>query len=183
MGRNHTVKPAGKSHLEASFTLQKLHVGQRLHALVKGKRVAATGMTGFGYDQAIWEIRRRGFKTIQRVAHGERRFAAGFFIREPRRNQMVIGLSMILRGEVGLIFAQLSFTQGSVAAVNRRYVVHPVLSLFMACSKASLLPAVEIRHSDEVHFLVWVLKYARTIGISEIRPGPVVGANAVIDVI
>jgi Kef-type K+ transport system membrane component KefB len=40
------------------------------------------------------------------------KFAAGFSIREPRRNQMAIGLSMIPRGEVGLIFAQLGFSQG-----------------------------------------------------------------------
>jgi Kef-type K+ transport system membrane component KefB len=39
------------------------------------------------------------------------KFAAGFFIREPRRNQMAIGLSMIPRGEVGLIFAQIGFSQ------------------------------------------------------------------------
>jgi Kef-type K+ transport system membrane component KefB len=39
------------------------------------------------------------------------KFAAGFFIREPRRNQIAIGLSMIPRGEVGLIFAQLGFSQ------------------------------------------------------------------------
>lgn len=40
------------------------------------------------------------------------KFAAGFFIREPRQNQIAIGLSMIPRGEVGLIFAQLGFSQG-----------------------------------------------------------------------
>jgi len=40
------------------------------------------------------------------------KFAAVFFIREPRRNQVAIGLSMIPRGEVGLIFAQLGFSQG-----------------------------------------------------------------------
>lgn len=40
------------------------------------------------------------------------KFAAGFFIRESRHNQMAIGLSMIPRGEVGLIFAQLGFSQG-----------------------------------------------------------------------
>lgn len=40
------------------------------------------------------------------------KFAAGFFVREPRRNQMAIGLAMIPRGEVGLIFAQLGFSQG-----------------------------------------------------------------------
>lgn len=40
------------------------------------------------------------------------KFAAGFFIREPRQNQIAIGFSMIPRGEVGLIFAQLGFSQG-----------------------------------------------------------------------
>lgn len=40
------------------------------------------------------------------------KFVSGFFIREPRRNQTAIGLSMIPRGEVGLIFAQLGFSQG-----------------------------------------------------------------------
>lgn len=40
------------------------------------------------------------------------KFAAGFFIKEPRHNQVAIGLSMIPRGEVGLIFAQLGFSQG-----------------------------------------------------------------------
>jgi Kef-type K+ transport system membrane component KefB len=40
------------------------------------------------------------------------KFLSGFCIREPRRNQMAIGLSMIPRGEVGLIFAQLGFSQG-----------------------------------------------------------------------
>jgi len=40
------------------------------------------------------------------------KFAAGFFIRESRSNQIAIGLAMIPRGEVGLIFAQLGFSQG-----------------------------------------------------------------------
>lgn len=40
------------------------------------------------------------------------KFAAGFFIRESRHNQIAIGLAMIPRGEVGLIFAQLGFSQG-----------------------------------------------------------------------
>ncbi|TXT23522.1 MAG: sodium/hydrogen exchanger [Gallionellaceae bacterium] len=40
------------------------------------------------------------------------KFAAGFSIREPHRNQIAIGLSMVPRGEVGLIFAQLGFSQG-----------------------------------------------------------------------
>jgi Kef-type K+ transport system membrane component KefB len=40
------------------------------------------------------------------------KFASGFCIREPRHNQMAVGLSMVPRGEVGLIFAQLGFSQG-----------------------------------------------------------------------
>jgi len=39
------------------------------------------------------------------------KFASGFLIREPRRNKVAIGLSMVPRGEVGLIFAQLGFSQ------------------------------------------------------------------------
>lgn len=44
------------------------------------------------------------------------KFGAGFCIREPRRNQIAIGLSMIPRGEVGLIFAQLGFGQGVLSS-------------------------------------------------------------------
>ncbi|MDH4283748.1 MAG: cation:proton antiporter, partial [Gallionellaceae bacterium] len=44
------------------------------------------------------------------------KFAAGFAIREPRRNQAAIGLSMVPRGEVGLIFAQLGFSQGILSS-------------------------------------------------------------------
>jgi Kef-type K+ transport system membrane component KefB len=40
------------------------------------------------------------------------KFLSGFFIREPRRQQIAIGLSMVPRGEVGLIFAQLGYSQG-----------------------------------------------------------------------
>jgi hypothetical protein len=36
--------------------------------------MAATRIAGFGYNQAIWKIRSRGFKTGQCVAHDERRF-------------------------------------------------------------------------------------------------------------
>jgi Kef-type K+ transport system membrane component KefB len=39
------------------------------------------------------------------------KFAAGFCIRASRRMQTAIGMSMIPRGEVGLIFAQLGFSQ------------------------------------------------------------------------
>lgn len=40
------------------------------------------------------------------------KFASGYCIRESRHIQAAIGLAMIPRGEVGLIFAQLGFTQG-----------------------------------------------------------------------
>jgi Kef-type K+ transport system membrane component KefB len=39
------------------------------------------------------------------------KFLSGFFIRESNRNRIAIGLSMVPRGEVGLIFAQLGFSQ------------------------------------------------------------------------
>lgn len=39
------------------------------------------------------------------------KFLSGFFIREPNNNRIAIGLSMVPRGEVGLIFAQLGFSQ------------------------------------------------------------------------
>jgi Kef-type K+ transport system membrane component KefB len=44
------------------------------------------------------------------------KLAAGYFIRETRFRQMAIGLSMIPRGEVGLIFAQLGLNQGILDA-------------------------------------------------------------------
>jgi Kef-type K+ transport system membrane component KefB len=39
------------------------------------------------------------------------KFAAGFFIAEPWRRRTAVGLAMIPRGEVGLIFAQLGYNQ------------------------------------------------------------------------
>ena len=44
------------------------------------------------------------------------KLAAGFFIRESRFRQTAIGLAMIPRGEVGLIFAQLGLHQGILNA-------------------------------------------------------------------
>lgn len=40
------------------------------------------------------------------------KFLAGFFIKEPRKLQMLIGVAMIPRGEVGLIFASLGLSAG-----------------------------------------------------------------------
>lgn len=70
-------QPHGKGNPNragVTLPLKKLNAGQRLHAMVEGKRVAATGVAGFGYDQAIRKVRSSGFKTVQRVAHGKRRF-------------------------------------------------------------------------------------------------------------
>lgn len=44
------------------------------------------------------------------------KLASGFCIRESRTMQIAIGLSMIPRGEVGLIFAQIGLTQGILSA-------------------------------------------------------------------
>jgi Kef-type K+ transport system membrane component KefB len=44
------------------------------------------------------------------------KLAAGFFIAESRFRQTAIGLSMIPRGEVGLIFAQLGLNQNILDA-------------------------------------------------------------------
>lgn len=44
------------------------------------------------------------------------KLAAGFCIREPRFRQVAIGLAMVPRGEVGLIFAQLGLNQGILNA-------------------------------------------------------------------
>lgn len=52
-----------------------------------------------------------GLATVLLLAAFLGKFAAGFVIREARRTQTAIGLSMIPRGEVGLIFAQLGFSQ------------------------------------------------------------------------
>lgn len=57
----------------------------------------------------IWEL---AFLLLLVAFFGK--FVAGFCINEPRRNQIAVGLSMVPRGEVGLIFAQLGFSEGIV---------------------------------------------------------------------
>jgi Kef-type K+ transport system membrane component KefB len=54
----------------------------------------------------VWEL-----ATLLLIAAFVGKLAAGYCIREPRHAQTAIGLAMIPRGEVGLIFAQLGFTQ------------------------------------------------------------------------
>jgi Kef-type K+ transport system membrane component KefB len=44
------------------------------------------------------------------------KLVAGYLIKEPRLQQAIIGLSMIPRGEVGLIFAQLGYANGILDA-------------------------------------------------------------------
>lgn len=61
------------------------------------------------------------------------KLAAGFCIRESRRAQTAIGLAMIPRGEVGLIFAQLGLTQGILD--NQLYA-----ALLLVIALTTLLP-------------------------------------------
>ncbi|HQR50462.1 MAG TPA: cation:proton antiporter [Methylophilaceae bacterium] len=64
-------------------------------------------LSAVDWDSAfIWEL-----ATLLLIAAFIGKLAAGYCIREPRRAQTAIGLAMIPRGEVGLIFAQLGFTQ------------------------------------------------------------------------
>lgn len=42
------------------------------------------------------------------------KFVAGYCVREPRERQAAIGMAMVPRGEVGLIFAQLGYSQGTL---------------------------------------------------------------------
>jgi Kef-type K+ transport system membrane component KefB len=44
------------------------------------------------------------------------KLVSGYLIKEPRLQQAIIGLSMIPRGEVGLIFAQLGYANGILDA-------------------------------------------------------------------
>ena len=44
------------------------------------------------------------------------KLVAGYLIKEPRLQQAIIGLSMIPRGEVGLIFAQLGYANSILDA-------------------------------------------------------------------
>jgi len=71
-------------------------------------------MVGVSFDMStvnwesdlLWQL-----TTVLLLAAFIGKFVAGFCIRESRRNQVAIGLSMIPRGEVGLIFVQLGFSQ------------------------------------------------------------------------
>lgn len=69
---------------------------------------------------------------------------SGFFIRESRSRQFAIGLSMIPRGEVGLIFAQLGLDQGILDAE-----VYAALLIVIALTTAAppfMLKAFYSRH-------------------------------------
>ena len=86
------------------------------------------------------------------------KWLAGFAIREPRFVQTVIGLSMIPRGEVGLIFAQLGFTN---AILNAELYA----ALLIVISLTTLLPPFALK---------WV--YARwhrpDVGEGKAEPSP-----------
>jgi len=66
------------------------------------------------------------------------KWLAGFAIREPRFVQTVIGLSMIPRGEVGLIFAQLGFANGILNA-------ELYAALLIVISLTTLLPPFALK--------------------------------------
>ena len=61
------------------------------------------------------------------------KLAAGFLIRESRFRQMAIGLAMIPRGEVGLIFAQMGLAAGTLdAALYAAIVLAVVVTTVLA---------------------------------------------------
>lgn len=66
------------------------------------------------------------------------KWVAGFVIREPRFVQTVVGLSMIPRGEVGLIFAQLGFSN---AILNAELYA----ALLIVISLTTLLPPFALK--------------------------------------
>jgi len=74
------------------------------------------------------------------------KLAAGFFIRESRFRQMAIGLSMIPRGEVGLIFAQLGLNQGILDAET--YAALLIVIALTTVAPPFLLKAYYGRHSS-----------------------------------
>lgn len=72
------------------------------------------------------------------------KWLAGFAIREPRFVQNVIGLSMIPRGEVGLIFAQLGFSN---AILNAELYA----ALLIVISLTTLLPPFALKWAYSRH--------------------------------
>ena len=59
------------------------------------------------------------------------KWLAGYCIRETRRRQAVIGLSMVPRGEVGLIFAQIALSNAIISAET-----HAALLIVIALTTA-----------------------------------------------
>jgi len=74
------------------------------------------------------------------------KLAAGFLIRESRFRQMAIGLAMIPRGEVGLIFAQLGLNQGILDAET--YAALLIVIALTTIAPPFLLKAYYARHAN-----------------------------------
>ncbi|MBT9613625.1 MAG: cation:proton antiporter [Burkholderiales bacterium] len=81
----------------------------------------------------VWQL--AGLLIVVAIAG---KWLAGFAIREPRFVQTVIGLSMIPRGEVGLIFAQLGFAN---AILNAELYA----ALLIVISLTTLLPPFALK--------------------------------------
>jgi Kef-type K+ transport system membrane component KefB len=74
------------------------------------------------------------------------KLAAGFFIRESRFRQTAIGLAMIPRGEVGLIFAQLGLNQGILD--DETYAALLIVIALTTIAPPFLLKAFYGRHAN-----------------------------------
>jgi Kef-type K+ transport system membrane component KefB len=74
------------------------------------------------------------------------KLAAGYSIRESRFRQMAIGLSMVPRGEVGLIFAQLGLNQGILDAET--YAALLIVIALTTIAPPFLLKAFYGRHAN-----------------------------------
>jgi len=74
------------------------------------------------------------------------KLAAGFSIRESRFRQGAIGLSMVPRGEIGLIFAQLGLNQGILDAET--YAALLIVIALTTIAPPFLLKAYYGRHAD-----------------------------------
>jgi Kef-type K+ transport system membrane component KefB len=81
----------------------------------------------------VWQL--AGLLMVVAIAG---KWLAGFAIKEPRFVQTVIGLSMIPRGEVGLIFAQLGFANGILNA-------ELYAALLIVISLTTLLPPFALK--------------------------------------
>lgn len=77
------------------------------------------------------------------------KFLSGFAVREKRLGQVAIGLAMIPRGEVGLIFAQLGFAQHIISPTV--YAALILVIMFSTLVPPFLLQAFYSRYGSRLH--------------------------------